>query len=116
MYLRIFSTSVLILGLVGCKAKQAPDPIKQAEHIACALDNAQTFAPDCKLERIDGGLIVHRPDGGFRRFTSLPDGGGLAASDGQEIVAQKLDGAMLEVAVGDDRYRIPVAVKANAKP
>ena len=118
MCLRIFSACFLVLSLAACKAKPSEpiEPTEKAEHIGCALDHAQQFANDCTLERLPGELIVHRPDGGFRRLAMLPDGRGLAASDGNETAVLSLDKAVLEVVLGDDRYRIPVAVQSHGKP
>ena len=82
-----------------------------AEKIACALGPDAKFAPVCALERAERGgeklFVVHHPDGGFRSFTVLANGAGLAAADGAEPASQAIAGDQLEVVVGEDRYRFP---------
>ena len=56
----------------------------------------------------------HHPDGGFRRFVVLKDGGGVAAADGAAVAQQNLAGGLLEVSVDGDRYRFPVTAKSDA--
>ncbi|MFC3174215.1 hypothetical protein ACFOD9_08125 [Novosphingobium bradum] len=88
-----------------------------AEKIACALGVGARFEAVCALERADRGgeklLVVHHPDGGFRSFTVLANGAGLAAADGAESARQAIAGDLLEVAVGEDRYRFPFKVKSD---
>ena len=80
--------------------------------IECALHGAATFARTCTLERAgNGGLVVRHPDGGFRRFTAAGDG--LVTSDGAQKASARPAGSGVEIAVGDDRYRIPSAWVAH---
>ena len=70
------------------------------------------FTPVCRLERAKDKtgevLVVRHPDGGFRRLSVLPQGKGLASADGADVASQELAGQLLEVRVGEDRYRFPV--------
>jgi hypothetical protein len=85
--------------------------------IACALDGAEAFTEDCWYERAerDGGrlLVIHRPDGGFRRL-ALVDGGGLVAADGADEAVVTVSDAVAEVALGGSRYRLPLKASADA--
>jgi hypothetical protein len=105
--------SALALLLGACSAGDAPAAggTDGAENIACALGEGAQFAPVCGLERADRGgeklYVVHHPDGGFRSFTVLANGAGLAAADGAEPATQTIAGNLLEVTVGEDRYRFP---------
>ena len=102
--MRIFSAG-LCLVLAACGGTPTGErPVGEA--IACALDGAAGFESECTLERSGDQLIVHRPDGGFRRFAVT--GGAVAALDGADAadIARDADGT-LEIAVEGDRYRIP---------
>lgn len=110
-----------LLLLAACEANQPPPPppaeaevTDGAERIACALDGAGEFKPACAVERaeIEGTLFltVRHPDGGFRRFEVLTDGRGLAAADGADEAALKIEGDWLEAKVADDRYRFPMTL------
>jgi len=115
--LAVAGTLALAL-LAGACSKVAPVPGEAAggEKIACALGPDARFEPACTLERAVRGeeqlYVVHHPDGGFRSFTVLANGAGLAAADGAEQASQAMAGDQLEVAVGEDRYRFPVKMKA----
>lgn len=87
--------------------------------INCALANAATFARVCDVDREEGprGLIltVRHPDGGFRRLLVSGDGRGVVAADGAERAKVAIVSPdEIEVAVGNDRYRLPATVKAGA--
>jgi hypothetical protein len=120
--------------LAGCEAKKTDEaeaapaaektPTRAAngnELIECAIGGAQWFLRECEVEKSEDDkgakvLVVHHPDGGFRRFTVMTDGSGLATTDG----AVEADGAIVEdrldVRVGDDRYRFPATVKPKDAP
>ena len=113
--MRTFSL-VALVALAGCgQAPQGEPP--PGETIACALDGAAEFADTCTLERSGPQLVVHRPDGGFRRF--MVEGKGVQPLDGADAATiAPLDGADaatatplasggLEIAIAGDRYRIP---------
>lgn len=120
MSLRISSAAAVLFIASACS--QGEEVQAQAEDgadaIECAIGAGSDFGPDCMVERTNEGdatvLTVRHANGGFRRFEQLPDGGGLAAFDGADTVAQSLDGDTLVIAVGGDRYRFPARPKDNA--
>jgi len=84
----------------------------------CAVGAAATLSRVCSVERqeSDRGLIltVRHPDGGFRRLLVTKDGRGVVAADGAQPAQVTLVGANeIEVALGDDIYRLPVTVKPS---
>ena len=55
--------------------------------------------------------------GGFRRLQVATDGRGVIAADGADVASVKVvSPGSIEVAVGDDRYRLPATVKGQAGP
>ncbi|KLI64014.1 hypothetical protein [Aurantiacibacter marinus] len=81
--------------------------------VECALSGAAGFAADCTMERgeVDGQrlLTVRHPDGGFRRFELGVPGRGIVTADGVEQANVERGNGLIEVRVGSDRYRLPVA-------
>jgi len=115
--LRITGAAALALLAAACSPGPAGhDAAAEGEKIACAIGPDAKFEPVCGLERAARGgeqlYVVHHPDGGFRSFTVLANGAGLAAADGAEQASQAMVDGQLEVAVGEDRYRFPVKTKA----
>jgi hypothetical protein len=112
--MRISSAPLLLL-LAGCSSGQ--EPVLAGEQIACALGSAASFSDSCTAERVsqDGkqGVIVRHADGGFRRFELLATGG-VSAADGADAAVMELAGGLLEVTVGNDRYRFPVAGESKS--
>jgi len=110
--------AALLLAGCGSATQGAPDA-EPDDMIECALAGAGQFVRDCRLERrvVDGGLelVVRHPDGGFRRFDyRTGDTLDLTAADGAEPArVSRPDSSVpwLDVAVGADRYRIPVAYR-----
>lgn len=92
------SSALLLLALGGCEQASAP---KRGDSIECALDGAAGFAAVCTAERVGAAIVVHRPDGGFRRIVRTAEG---AATDGADAVT-RVDGGT--VTIGTDRYRLP---------
>lgn len=89
--------------------------------VPCALAGATEFKSDCTVERsaIADGIVLtlHHPDGGFRRLQVATDGRGVVTADGADAASVKVVGAdAIEVAVGEDRYRLPATVKGQAVP
>lgn len=87
--------------------------------INCAVGAAATLSRVCSIERqeSDRGLLltVRHPDGGFRRLLVTEDGRGVAAADGAQPAQVTLVGSNeIEVALGDDVYRLPATVKGAA--
>ena len=58
-------------------------------------------------------LVIHHPDGGFRRFRVLTDGHGLEAADGFDKAQISIveDGRIL-VSVGPDQYLLPAQIRS----
>lgn len=124
MSLRISSAILLAAAVAGCSGK----PVPQAEgdaaadgaakvSVACALSGAKVFKDDCTIERVrqkEGDvLVLHHPDGGFRRLVML-DGNHFAAADGADAVFSDPEGNKVEVTVGNDHYLLPAPGASNA--
>ena len=120
---------ILALSLAACskggdptgEAAATPGGAKQAAEdtlIPCALARARDFKPDCTREIArgpDGEVwVIHHPDGGFRRFVLIDKGTRIATADGAEEVRARRVGSELEVRVGPDGYRFPVAPEVAA--
>jgi hypothetical protein len=114
----------LVFGLVllpGCR-KSSDDPLVQAREnapeIPCALGGSADFRKDCQVERTVSAeglaLVLHHPDGGFRRLLVATDGRGVVTADGaDQATVSVVDAGTIEVTVGDDRYRLPATVKGQ---
>ncbi|MCT2399353.1 hypothetical protein [Novosphingobium mangrovi (ex Huang et al. 2023)] len=107
----------MVLFLAACSSSSEPPPVAAGdEHIACAVGGSAELAEVCSVERSekDGKLtlVVHHPDGAFRRFDVKTDGTGLVVSDGAEEARMTLVDGKLDVTVGPDRYVFPVTTKA----
>lgn len=114
-YLPIMAMAAM---LGGCSADAGQRQAQEgAERIECALGEGSDLAPDCLVERrAKGGeriLVVRHPDGGFRRFQQVDDGRGLIVADGSDDAQRSLDGEMLDITVGNDRYRFPARTTAG---
>lgn len=129
MYLRIFDvrtttiTAAILLSLTGCSGEPDNAALAQAEanagaaaagegRISCAMGGAKLFDRKCTMDRMtssDGPvLIVGRDDQGFRRLLVTTDGRGVVSADGTEpATVTIIDQTMIEVAVGNDRFRLP---------
>lgn len=84
-----------------------PAPRPTGETIACSLGEAVAFDEECIVERSGQELVVHHPDGSFRRLTLDPAGAGLIAADGADDSIQRIMGNWLILQVGPDAYRFP---------
>jgi hypothetical protein len=112
---------VLLMGLAACGAPRGAEEAASADRdgrIECAPAGADRFARDCLVERASGRdgpvLTLRKPDGGFRRLEVTNDGRGVAAADGAEPAQVTiLDDRRIEVAIGDDRFRLPATVDAR---
>jgi hypothetical protein len=115
MCLRISSALGVAALLAGCGA-ESPPPAGEA--IECAIGAGAGFAAGCTLERVAGGrtIILHHPDGGFRRVTFDPATGTLAPLDGAEPVVREEGQGVLQFRIGADRYRIPRELRKAAMP
>ena len=99
----------------GEREEQVSNDVK----VECALEGSERFERTCSTEQInaDGAkmLVIHHPDGGFRRFDILTDGRGLMPADGfDETRIGVREGGMIEVSSGDDVYRLPAQIKNSA--
>lgn len=114
------ASSLLLAGsvaiLAGCSANPGGDA-PAGDPIECALAGAKAFKRDCTLERLEKGgvhsLVVHSPDGGFRRFEQQA-GGAIVLADGAGSAQVEAGASFTEVTVGKDRYRIPNGTASHA--
>ncbi|UVO49178.1 hypothetical protein M0208_01085 [Sphingomonas sp. SUN019] len=130
--MRISSLAALIL-LAACgKAETDTQVLAQAEAnqsaaatddgaLNCAVAGATEFSRTCTLDREETArgllLTARHHDGGFRRLLVTTDGRGVIAADGAEPAKVTIvDNGEIEVAVGDDHYRLPATVREGAAP
>jgi hypothetical protein len=106
MSLRISSAALALGLLAGCTSESPPPP---GDAIECAIGAGADFSAVCTLERVSGTpmIILHHPDGGFRRLTLDPASGTLAAVDGADPLVPEAGEGVLQFAIGPDRYRLP---------
>lgn len=120
--------SFLVLALLAGCSEPEPDAqvIANVERAAaataeddgrvlCALDGAGEFQRSCTVDRdeSEAGLVltVRHPDGAFHRLLVTKDGRGVVAADGAEAAKVAIVGESgIEVAIADDRYRLPATV------
>lgn len=106
---------VMLTLLAACGREPDVEPTQVAGIGApCALGGAEAFDSECRLVRsvVDGRTIltINAPDGGFRRVEVAADGTGVTAADGALPARTRADGAGgIEVAIAQDRYRLPAA-------
>jgi hypothetical protein len=112
--------AALLLLLSACHSNKQPQSTADVDgKLYCAIDGATEMTPSCLLERVDGPdgqiLVLHHPDGGFRRFRVVTDGRGVIPADGGEQSQFAIVGDnMIEVSVGNDRYRFPATIGPKA--
>lgn len=103
MSTRISSLALTLL-LAGCGADPASQPAAQAgETVACG-PVGETLLPVCTAERDGAMLILHHPDGGFRRFQV--QGAVISAADGAEVASVTRAAQATEVTIGGMCYRL----------
>ena len=110
---RVAFSVLALLATAACNGQAPGDSLPAASAIDCALAGSSEFTPDCTMERDerDGQslLILRHPDGGFHRLELGVAGRGIVAADGaDEAVVTRGEGTV-EVAIGPDRYRLPLA-------
>ena len=116
MSVRISGALAPLVLRAGCgDAESPPSP---GDDIECAIGTGAEFASVCKLERVAGTqqLIIHHPDGGFRRVTFDVATGALAPLDGADPLVPEQGEGVIQFAIGSDRYRIPREPPAPATP
>ncbi len=66
------------------------------------------------MERLGSGkaaqLVVHHPDGGFRRLLVAPDGKALVPADGADEATSVVAKGVIELTIEQDHYRIPLSL------
>lgn len=121
----ISKRSAILPFLLMAACNRAPDNGELAEaeargshaaadngRIECALEGAKLFDRTCTVGEMSGEggvvLIVGRSNVGYRRLQITTDGRGVVSADGSEPAKVSIVGNnMIEVAVGNDRYRLP---------
>ena len=106
-------TGALALVLVACQqhsAQPTTRPPPAAALIPCGT-GAAPLARTCGVELTDGIVTVRNPDGGFHRLRLAPGRGLIAADGAAPARVTPVDADTIEVAIGDDRYRLPATVK-----
>ncbi|MBB5706901.1 hypothetical protein [Sphingopyxis panaciterrulae] len=115
--------ALALLLLAACNASPDNGALSDAEsrrageaaingRIDCALEGAKRFDRDCTIDEMRGAddtiLVVGRADKGYRRLQIATDGRGVVSADGAEPAKVTIvDDGMIEVAIGNDRYRLP---------
>ena len=125
MFTRISSFALALL-LIGCgesEKSNGPAPLVQQggasveapvepPKTVCAVDGERDLTPVCDRELVDGLLTLRHPSGGFRRLQVVTDGRGVISADGAEPAKVATVGtSLIEVSVGEDRYRLPAVVE-----
>lgn len=109
--------ALVLAGLAGACSGSGAEPAPDGETVACAVGEAHDLTEDCILERVhENGadmLVLHHPDGGFRRLIVLPSGG-LIAADGADQAQVSVEQGIFAVSLGQDRYRIPQTMVAES--
>ncbi len=126
-YRRFAALVLLPLALAACQKRGGGNDAGTAKTtgvaagVPCAPHGTATFDVSCPVERIVSAngliLVVHHPDGGFRRLQVTTDGRGVVTADGSETaLVSVINPGTIEVAVGDDRYRLPATVQGQPLP
>jgi hypothetical protein len=93
------------LGGLLAGAKNAEEAAYNGK-IRCALKGAKAFSATCTFDVDDKGdetiIVVHHPDGGFRRLRLLQND--AEAVDGADRAVVWRGNGLLEIMVGSDRY------------
>ena len=102
--------------LVSCG--EAQQDARAGEAIDCAIGGG-AFERSCTMERRESAegltLTIRNEAGGFRRLLLPKDGSGAVAADGAERARVTVLGdGRAEVAIGGDRYRLPVEIPPRA--
>jgi len=108
-----------LVALAGCNRTSDNSDVAEAEReaaengrIECALEGTKLFDRTCTVEEMSGEggtiLVVGRSNVGYRRLQIATDGRGVVSADGAEPAKVSIVGDnMIEVAIGNDRYRLP---------
>lgn len=114
MFLRISSALGLLIALAGCGVSETSPPPPGAL-VDCAIGAGAELSPVCTLEEVAGTneIVIHHPDGGFRRLIRDAETGDLSPLDGADPLVIEQGGG-LQFALGADRYSIPPELIAPA--
>lgn len=116
---KIAGVGLLCLALAGCNEngstpaflRGADSGSGRAAVAGCAIGPRSAWGRTCLVEQAGEILTLRHADGGFRRFTILKDGRGLASADGAEPARIAiLEQGQIEVSAGEDRYRLPATI------
>lgn len=113
MFSRISSTvaaAAAFLALPGCGPGAEVLP---GDAIECAIGAGSELASGCTLERLvdAGGIVLHHPGGGFRRFRFDAELLKIEPSDGADpVISERSGDEHMVFRVGTDRYRIALAL------
>jgi hypothetical protein len=107
MSLRIFSALGLLIAVAACE-DSAISPPPPGDTVDCAIGAGAELSPVCTLEQVAGTneIVIHHPDGGFKRLIRDTATGDLAPLDGADPLVIE-QGSGVQFAVGADRYSIP---------
>lgn len=110
MSTRTSSLLVTVALLLGACAPESGAP--DGEKIDCALGRGEAFKANCTLQiaanENETFLVIHHPDGDFRRFVFSPATGGFLTADGADTLETFVDrDGVREIKLADNRYRIP---------
>jgi hypothetical protein len=111
--------AVMTLIACGPVGQSADQPVSSLP-IACALAAATQFSTTCGLTEVAEAsgmtVILHHPDGGFRRLRVMGDAPDVIAEDGAfpAISTTRADGG-IEVRIENDRYILPASYKTPRK-
>ena len=108
------ATVAAALTLAACGPADPPLDREGGETVACAPGGLPDLTERCAVtrERTAAGLVLvlTAPSGGFRRLLVTRDGRGVVAADGAEAASVTIVApGLIDVAVGDDRYRLPAS-------
>lgn len=108
----MLASSVAILA--ACSAKPGGDtPV--GEEIPCDLASNRTWAEKCRMEQVTKGdarfLVIHHPDGAFRRLELLKASPWLATADGAVPLVWSPKGPYIDVFVANKGYRLPESLR-----
>lgn len=108
------------LALASCGSGGGEETEHAADAVECAIAG-RAFERSCTVERREGPegltLTIRNRQGGFRRLLLPRDGSGARAADGAERALVTVIGdGRAEVALGGDRYRLPVEITAAPRP
>jgi hypothetical protein len=109
--MKAMRAAIALAALASMAACSGRDEVR-GEPIACTLGLSGEPEEGCRVELVTDSkpvlLVIHHPDGGFRRLALSGDGKALVAADGADPAISAVKGDSIEVAVGQDRYRIPL--------